>query len=98
MYSMDDLLYLVHSDGADGLRLEVGQPPVIILDGEDQQIEGPVITVDDQEELLHIITDTRLRRELRAHGKIEFVYRFRHCASFVVRATVRDGNVVIDIH
>lgn len=65
MYSMDDLLYLVHSDGADGLRLEVGQPPVIIIDGEDQQIEGPPMTVEDAERLLQSITDTRQRRELR---------------------------------
>jgi Tfp pilus assembly ATPase PilU len=95
---MDDLLHLVHSDGADGLRLQVGQPPVIVMDGEDQQIEGPAITVEDAEGLLKNITDTRQRRELREHGDIEFIYRFRHCASFVVRAKIRDEHVVLEIH
>jgi Tfp pilus assembly ATPase PilU len=98
MYSMDDLLHLVHSDGADRLRLQVGQPPVIVIDGEDQQIEGPAITVDDAERLLRSITDTRQRRDLREHGEIEFICRFRHCASFVVRARIRDGDVFLDIH
>ncbi len=98
MYSLDDLLHLVHSDGADGLRLEVGRPPVIIMDGEDQRIEGPAITVDDQDQLLHSLADTRQRRVLREQGTIEFIYRFRHCASFVVRVVVRDRNVFIHIH
>jgi len=98
MYSIDDLLHVVHSDGADGLRLEVGQPPVIVLDGEDQQIEGPPITIENAARLLQDITDTRQRRDLRQHGNVEFIYRFRRCASFVVRATIRDENVLIDIH
>ena len=98
MYSMDDLLYLVHSDGADGLRLQIGQPPVIVIDGEDQQIEGPGITVEDAKRLLRSITDTRQRRNLRENGDIEFIYRFRRCASFVVHAKVRDENVFLDIH
>jgi Tfp pilus assembly pilus retraction ATPase PilT len=98
VYSIDDLLHLVHSDGADGLRLKVGQPPVLILDNEDQQIEGPVITVENIDQLLRSLADTRQRRELQKHGDIEFIYRFRNCASFVVRARIRDENVLIDIH
>ena len=63
---MDDLLHLVHSDGADGLRLQVGQPPVVVIDGEDQQVERPAITVENAERLLQSITDTRQRRVLRS--------------------------------
>ncbi len=70
----------------------------MIMDDADQHIERPAITVDDQEKFLHKITDSRLRREFREHGRIEFIYRFRHCASFVVRAVIRAGNVFIDIH
>jgi Tfp pilus assembly ATPase PilU len=98
MYCIDDLLHLVHSDGADGLKLEVGRPPTIVMDGEDQEVEGPAITVEDAEELLQSIADTRQRRDLREHGDVEFIYRFRQCASFVVRAKIRDENVFIDIH
>ena len=78
--------------------MQVGQPPVIVIDGEDQQIEGPAITVEDAERLLRSITDTRQRRHLREHGDIEFIYRFRRCASFVVRAKICDENVYLDIH
>ena len=95
---MDDLLHLVHSDGADGLRVRVGRSPVVVMDGEEQQIEGPEITGEMAEELLQSITDTRQRRELRERGWIEFIHRFRQCASFVVRAEIEDENVSIDIH
>jgi Tfp pilus assembly ATPase PilU len=98
MYSMDALLHLLHSDGADRLRLQVGQPPVVVIDGEDQQIEGPAITVESVQQLLQSVTDTRQRRDLREHGDIEFIYRFRQCASFVVHATIRDEHVFIEIH
>lgn len=98
MYSMDDLLHLVHSDGADGLKLQVGQPPIVVMDGEDQQVEGPAITCESAEQLLQSITDNRQRRDLWQHGYIEFLYNFRHRASFVVHARIRDENVSIDIH
>ena len=98
MYSMDNLLYLVHSDGANELRLHVGQPPIIVLEGEPQPIEGPAITAEEAKQLLQSITDTRQRRELREHGVVQFVYRFRGRASFVVRAVMEDENVGMDIH
>jgi Tfp pilus assembly pilus retraction ATPase PilT len=98
MYSMDDLLHVLHSDGADGLKLQAGQPPIIVIDGEDQELDGPAITVEDAEQLLQSITGTRQRRDLRERGDVEFVYRFRQCASFVVHAMIREGNVCIEVH
>jgi len=98
MYAMDDLLHLLHSDGADELRLHVGQPPVIVLDGEQQPLEGPAITAEAAEHLLQSIANTRQRRELREHGVVEFIYRFRDRASFVVRVRMEDENVGMDIH
>src|ERR1041385_7163955 len=77
MYSMDNLLHLAHSDGADELRLHVGEPPVVVLDGEAQPIDGPVIEAEEAELLLQSITDTRQRRELREHRAVEFLCRFR---------------------
>lgn len=98
MNSMDDLLHLVHSDGADGLGLRVGHPPVIVLDGEELPMEGPPLTTQDAERLWRSISDTRQRRRLREQGAIEFIYRFRAHASFVVRAKLEDGNVRMAIH
>ena len=95
---MDDLLHVLHSDGADGLKLQVGRPPTIVIDGEDQPIEGPAVTVEHAEQLLQSITDTRQRRDLREHGDIEFIYRFRQCASFVVHAKILEEHVCIEVH
>ena len=98
MYSIDDLLHLVHSDGADALSLHVGQPPVIVLEGEQHPLEGPSITTEDAEHLLQSIANTRQRRDLREHGVVEFIYTFRGRASFVVRARMEDENIGMDIH
>jgi Tfp pilus assembly pilus retraction ATPase PilT len=97
MYSMDDLLYLVTLDGAEALWLRVGRPLVIVLDGEQQTIEGPSITPEDAEHLLQNIADSRQRRELREHGEVHFIYRHRHVTDFVVRVRIEDDNVVIEI-
>lgn len=96
--SMDDLLHLLHSDGADELRLHVGQPPVIVLEGEQQPLEGPAITTEDAQQLWQSIANTRQRREFREHGVMEFIYRFRGRADFVVRARMEDGNIGMVIH
>ena len=95
---MDDLLYLVNSDGADELRLHVGTPPVIVLGGEHHTVEGPAITSEDAEQLLKSVATTRQRRELRERGVVQFIYRFRRITDFVVRARMEDENVGIDIH
>jgi Tfp pilus assembly pilus retraction ATPase PilT len=98
MYAMDDLLHLLHSDGADRLQLRVGAVPTIVLQGERHAVEGPELTMTDAEKLLQAVAGTRQRRELRERGTVQFVYRFRGCADFVVRAQVSDSGVSIDVH
>jgi Tfp pilus assembly ATPase PilU len=98
MYSMDDLLHRLHSDGADGLKLRVGLPPVMVLDGEPHSMEGPAITVEVVEQLLQSVADTRQRRELRENRTVQFIYRFRARADFVVRAVIEDEQIGMDIH
>jgi len=98
MNSIDDLLHLLYSDGADELRLHVGQPPIVVLDGEDQLLEKPAITMEDAEQILHCIADSRQRRALRDYGIVEFIYTFRQRAKFVVQARLEGENLHIDIH
>lgn len=98
MYSMDDLLHLLHSDGADELRLHVGEPPVVVLDRQPQPVDGPAITTEDAERFWLSLADSRLRRMLRNRKVVEFVYRFRKRACFVVRAKVEKQGVGIDIY
>jgi Tfp pilus assembly pilus retraction ATPase PilT len=99
MYSMDQLLGLIHSDAADRLKLQIGKVPVIVLHGEEHPMEGPPLTIEEAEHLLQSIADTRQRRELRNHGVLEFVYRFRHRADFVVRARMEGETLAeIEVH
>lgn len=97
MYDMHDLLELVSNERAQGLSLEVGASPVLIKDGENHQIEGPEITTESAESLLQHIADSRQRRELREHGKLEFVYSFRDSWKFLVRAKIVNGDIGLDI-
>ena len=80
------------------MRLHVGQPPVIVLDGEPQPLEGPALTTEDTTQLLQNITNTRQRRALREHGVVEFIYRFRGRANFVVRVRREGENLGMEIH
>jgi hypothetical protein len=98
MYSMHDLLQLINSDGADELKLQVGNPPVVVLQGEHHTIEGPPITSENAQGFLQSIASTRQRRELHQHGTVQFIYRFRQFTDFVVCARLEDENVAIDIH
>ena len=98
MYSIDYLLHLLHSDGADRLKLRVGKPPVVVIEGEDQALDGAAISIEDAEQFLQSIANTRQRRELREQGRVEFMYKFRGRTSFVVCACIREESVEIDIH
>jgi Tfp pilus assembly pilus retraction ATPase PilT len=97
MYALDDLLHLVHSDGAESLRLHIGQPPIVFMDGMAHPLEGPVITAEDTERFLQSVANTRQRRELWQQGGVQFIYRFRRVADFVVMIRLTEGQVGIDI-
>ena len=94
---MDDLLELVGSERAEGLRLHVGTSPVIVVRGEDHNVEGPVITAENAEQLLRSVADTRQTRDIRERGAAEFVYTFRGSSRFLVRAKMKDENVGLDL-
>lgn len=96
MYSADHLLHLVNSDGADALKLRVGAPPLIVIEGKNCVIEGPLLTAENIEELLHSLADTRQRRELRQEGMVQFIYRLRGCTDFVVCARMDGESIEIE--
>jgi Tfp pilus assembly ATPase PilU len=97
MYSMDDLLEVVSAEEADELRLHVGTPPVIVLQGEDHVVEGPVITAENAEQLLTSMADTRQRREIQGCGATEFIFTFRDSSRFLVRAKNEEESVGLDL-
>jgi Tfp pilus assembly ATPase PilU len=98
MYSMDDLLQLLNKEKADALNLRPGAPPVIVRQGKPVPIEGPPVTYETAEDLLHSITTTRQRRELREREMVQFIYTLRKRTPFVVRAVLVGKSIVLHIH
>jgi len=98
MNSIDDFLHVLHSDGADALRLYIGRPPIVVLDGEDQALEAPSVTIEDADRILLSLANSRQRRTLRTSGSVEFIYTFRERASFIVQARMEGETVEINIH
>jgi Tfp pilus assembly pilus retraction ATPase PilT len=104
MYSMDDLLLLINSEGANELRLHAGAPPVIVVRGEQHTIDGPPITTENAGQLLQSVANTRQKRVLGHGGAVQFILR-RSCSKrnrmlndFLVCAKMEDEHVGIDIH
>jgi Tfp pilus assembly ATPase PilU len=98
MYAMDDLLQLLKAENADALNLAPGSPPVIVRQGKPVPIEGPPVTYEAAADLLHSITTTRQRRELRDREIVQFIYTLQKRTPFVVRAVLVGRSVVIHIH
>jgi len=97
MYSMHDLLQLLNSDGGDELRLFVGAPPVLVLDGAEQTLENPPLDHHRLEEYLQEIASSRQRRELRQRGLVQFLYRFPETTSFIVRVQLHGSELSIRV-
>ena len=97
MYSVDQLLRLVKDEKAEALKIQIGSPPVIVLHGQNHDLEGPAICAEDAEQLLQRVANSRHRRELRQRGAVQFIFRFQHSTDFVIRATLKDENVGIEI-
>jgi Tfp pilus assembly ATPase PilU len=94
---MSDLLKLVADEGAEELRLEPGRPPVLVLRGKPQVIEGSLVTSDNVIELLRGIATEEQRRELDRCGDIHFTYVARNSARFSVRAGTQGENLSLRI-
>jgi Tfp pilus assembly ATPase PilU len=97
MYTLDDLLELVCAEKAQALELHTEAPPVLVVANERHTIEGPPVTPENAELLLHTIADSRRRWELRDKGSLELIYAFRGSATFQVRITVTEENISIDL-
>jgi len=95
MYSMQELLQILHSDGAEALQIEIGAPPALLIEGQPHPIEGPPITAEHAEQLFQALSNSRQRRELWELGSVRFVYRFRGATDFLVQATLTGENLRI---
>ncbi|HWI58505.1 MAG TPA: hypothetical protein VNZ22_14870 [Bacillota bacterium] len=92
---MNDLLNLVEVQGAEELRLEPGQSPVMVLRGQLRVLDQPLLTSDQVAELFgSFATETHLN-ELRRCGDVRFTYVFRNSAHFGVTASMQHGKLSV---
>ena len=97
MYQMDQLLNLLTAERAKELHFRAGRPPLMVLDDEQHSLQGPPIADDEIVRLLRDLANSRQIRDLRAHGKVEFVYTAAGRAPFVIRAQMESENVVFSV-
>ena len=97
MYSMDNLLTLVRTQKAKELRVQVGTPPVIVVEDEQHALESPPVTAEIAEQLLRSIANTRQMRELKERGAVTFIYTLRGASLFLIHAKMEHENVAFDV-
>ena len=97
MYSMEDLLELTSNERADSLEIDPGKPPVLVVGGEQNAIEGPPLSAEDTDLLLRTIANSRQMRELHERRFIRFMYTLRPRSSFLVHARLEDEQIKFEI-
>jgi Tfp pilus assembly ATPase PilU len=95
-YLLPDLLQLLRKKRGEQLQIQVGLPPFLVIQGEDYEVEGPVITEAIADRLFRSVADSRQIREFREHGIGEFVYKLAS-SRFLVRASQKDGYFRLDL-
>ncbi|MGA2174436.1 MAG: type IV pilus twitching motility protein PilT [Verrucomicrobiota bacterium] len=91
-YSMSDLLQLVVSEGASDLHIRVGVPPVIRVHGTLHRVDGPILRMEDTEELMRSITSEDSVQHVRENGGTDFGFAFGELARFRVSVFKERGN------
>jgi len=97
-YEMADLLSLIITERAEALSIAPGQAPSVHVRGEAHLIEGPAVSPQHAWSLLRRVADTRQMRQLREHGRAEFLFTFRQAARFRVTARSERDEVQFQIH
>jgi Tfp pilus assembly ATPase PilU len=97
MYHIHDLLNLVAREGAEELRLEPGRPPVMMLQGKLQMIDGGLLTGDEVAELFRSIATDAQQRELDQCGNLRFVFAAGNAARFNVTAVTQEQHLCLTV-
>ena len=79
------------------LQFRAGSPPVIVSDREQHSLQGPPITNEDVLQLLRSMATSRQMRSLRESGMVRFIYTRQGRSPFLVRASMKDENVVFSV-
>jgi Tfp pilus assembly ATPase PilU len=85
VYSIPDLIKLLHSERGECVRLDMGYPPILVIKGKSHQIEGPAVFEESAEEMLRSVANTREMRVFRETGSVDIIVPLEG-TRFLVRA------------
>ncbi len=94
MYHLDQLLTLLTQERGRELWFWAGRPPVIVFDDERRPLQGPPLTADEVMLLFRTLAGTRELRELREHGKVQFLHAPPGQSPFLVVGKMK-GEVLV---
>ena len=94
MGKLDTILGLMASEDAEGLRMRVGAPPELLLDGVATPLTMPSFDEGQLGEYLREIATDDDMRQLYTHGEVTLVYEYRGRSYYCMLATGTRGPVL----
>jgi len=95
MYCMNDLANSAVREGAEELRLEAGQAPVMVLRGRERAMDLPPLSEDNVVELFQSFASPEQIEELQRCGDVRFNYTFQHSAQFAVTGLMQQEHLTL---
>ena len=97
MYCLNDLLKLIESEQAEGLRLEPGRSPEMAVGGQIRMLDLPPITGDEVAGLFRAFAPPERLEELDRCGDVHFNFAFPRSARFKVSASLKGRNLSLEL-
>jgi Tfp pilus assembly pilus retraction ATPase PilT len=97
MYCINDLMNLAVREAAEEIRLEPGQPPVMVLQGKARALDLPSLTEDNVAELFRSFASPEQIEELRRCGDVRFNHMFQNSAKFAVVALMGQEHISLKL-
>ena len=97
MYHLDQLLALLTNEGARELWFWAGRPPVIVSASGRRPLQSPPLSADEVMFLFRKLAGSRELRELRAHGKVQFIHSPPGQSPFLICAKIKSDVLVFYI-
>ena len=97
MYCINDLMNLAVREAAEEIRLEPGQPPVMVLQGKARALDLPSLTEDNVAELFRSFASPEQIDELGRCGDVRFNHVFQHSAQFAVVALMQHEHITLKL-
>ena len=91
-YDMNKLLDLMHENEASDLHFQVGVPPMIRVKGALVPIEGPDLTPEEVESMMHSIASDTDIEKTQVGGSADFAFSYMDKARYRVNIMKTKGN------